>query len=142
MDEKMIGVLIKAWETYQNLSKGFGENAWKIRTMGIGFWAAIVAYGYKQNEVTMYYLAALVAVLFFMLEAGTRILQQKYIQKSIEIEKSINDFLTGDLVKIPGDGISTNFSNPSLKDFISLLKLRRWMFWLPYIVLIATPFFL
>lgn len=142
MDEKMIGVLIKAWETYQNLSKVFGENVWKIRTMGIGFWAAIVAYGYKQNEIKMYYLAAIVAVLFFMLEAGTRIIQQKYIQKSIEIEKSINDFLTGDLVKIPGDGISTNISNPSLKDYISLLKLRRWLFWLPYIILIATPFFL
>ncbi|MFW9331739.1 hypothetical protein ACN6AX_00720 [Paenibacillus polymyxa] len=136
--ENRINVLIKAWETYQNLSKGFAENSWKIRTTGIGFWAAIMAYGYKNNDSTVFIFAILIMIMFFFLEAGMRRLQNKYIQKSIEIEKTINDYLVGDELILPNDGISTNISNPTLKDFFKLLKLKRWMFWFPYLILIIT----
>ncbi|OXS52154.1 hypothetical protein B1A99_34930 [Cohnella sp. CIP 111063] len=142
MKEEKIHVLIKAWETYQNLSKGFGENAWKIRTMGIGFWSAIIAYGYQKNNEMMYYLSIIIVMLFFLLESGMRLLQQKYIEKSIEMEKSINDYLVDDEIQMPEDGISTNVLTPTIFDFFKLFKLKRWMFWFPYLILLISSFFL
>ena len=142
MNENSIQVLIKAWETFQNLSKGFGENSWKIRSMGIGFWAAIIAYGYKNENESMYYIALMIVLIFMLLEAGMRVLQQKYIEKSIEMEKSINDYLVGAEIQIPDDGISTNVITPSVIDLLMLLKFKRWMFWLPYLLLIIVSLFM
>lgn len=142
MNENRIQVLIKAWETFQNLSKGFGENAWKIRTMGIGFWAAIIAYGFKNKNESMYYLALMIILIFLLLEAGIRLLQQKYIEKSIEMEKSINDYLVGAEIQIPDDGISTNVITPTVIDLLKLFKIKRWMFWFPYFLLIIVSIFM
>ncbi|WNQ12069.1 hypothetical protein MJA45_03125 [Paenibacillus aurantius] len=142
MNEDRIPLIIKAWETYQNLSKGFGENAWKVRTAGIGFWGAIIAYWYKNNDFTVYYISFLTLLMFFILEAGMRQLQQTYIQKSIELEKTINDYLVGDVIQLPSDGISTNISTPSLRDYFKLLRLKRWQFWLPYLLLVISTFIL
>lgn len=63
-----------------------------------------------------------------------RRLQNKYISKSIEVEKSINDFLVGADPKLPSEGISTNIEIPSLSEFCDLLNIKRWMFWLPYLI--------
>ncbi|MCY8098847.1 hypothetical protein [Bacillus haynesii] len=143
MNENKINVLIKAWETYQNLAKGFGENAWKIRVAGFGFWSAIMGYGYKNSDNKVYLFSLIIVVLFLFLEAGMRQLQYKYINKSINIEKSINDFLLDDNVRFPTNGISTNISTPSINDFFNLFRFKRWLFWLPYIVLlIVTALFI
>lgn len=136
MNDTKIEILIKSWEIFQNLSKGFGENSWKIRTMGVGFWATVVAYGYKEDNVTMYYVAIGILLIFHLMECGTKIMQNKYIMKSIEIEKSINDILDDAFLKTPKNGISTNISNPNMKDFFSLYTYKRWMFWFPYLVLL------
>lgn len=143
MNNEKINVLIKAWETYQNLSKGFGENSWKIRVTGIGFWSAITTYGYKNDDSDVFLFSLIIVTLFFLLESGMRLLQYKYIDKSIKIEKSINDYLVGDEIQLPNDGISTNVIMPSAKDFLSLFKLKRWMFWVPYgVLLTATILFM
>jgi hypothetical protein len=142
MDENRISILIKAWETYQNLSKGFGENSWKIRTIGVGFWAATIAYGYKKHDSTILWLSFLIIFMFFTLEARMRQLQQKYIEKSIEIEASINDYLVGDEVQLPGEGISTNIQNPSYLDFLKLFKGKRFLFWFPYVLLVGASIIL
>ncbi|MET3697011.1 hypothetical protein SAMN05877753_101411 [Bacillus oleivorans] len=137
-NENRVNILIKAWETYQNLSKGFSENSWKIRTTGIGFWAATVAYGYKNNDNNIYVFSILIILMFFILEAGMRQLQYKYIDRSIEIEKTINDYLVGDDLILPNEGISTNVSTPTTTDFFLLFRLRRWRFWFPYLILICA----
>ncbi|MCL6604159.1 MAG: hypothetical protein K6T94_14930 [Paenibacillus sp.] len=137
-NENKINVIIKAWETYQNLAKGFGENCWKIRSTGIGFWAALMAYGYQNKEIIVYAFSILIILLFFFLESGMRRLQNKYINNSIEIERTINDYLVGDELALPSKGISTNISIPTIQDFFELLTLRRWMFWFPYLILILT----
>jgi hypothetical protein len=136
MNDDRINVITKAWETYQNLAKGFGENCWKIRSTGLGFWAAIIGYGYKNNDKNVYTFSLLVIVMFFILEVGMRQLQDKYIKKSIEIEKSINDYLVGAELSLPNDGISTNIEVPSICDFLNLLRLKKWLFWLPYLFLV------
>lgn len=140
MNDNKINVLIKAWETYQNLIKGFGENAWKIRATGIGFWSAIMGYGYKNSDSKVYLFSLIIIILFLFLEAGMKQLQNKYINKSIKIEKSINDFLLDDNVKFPSNGISTNIDTPSFKDFLNLFRLKRWLFWLPYLSLLIVTF--
>lgn len=140
MNDNKINVLIKAWETYQNLAKGFGENAWKIRATGIGFWSAIMGYGYKNGDNKVYLFSLVIVFLFLFLEAGMKQFQYKYISKSISIEKSINDFLLDDNVKLPTNGISTNVATPSIKDFLNLFRLKRWLFWLPYLALLIVTF--
>lgn len=140
MNENKISVLIKAWETYQNLAKGFGESAWKIRTVGIGFWAAIMGYGYKNHDSKVYLFSLIIVILFLFLETGMKQLQYKYITKSINIEKSINDFLIDDNVQLPSNGISTNIITPSIQDFLKMFRLKRWLFWLPYLILLIITF--
>lgn len=135
-------VLIRAWEKYQSLAKGFGENAWKIRTWGIGFWATIIAYGYQNNNKSMYYISLLIIGVFLFMEAGMRMFQNKYIEKSIDIERSINDYLVGSYIRIPEDGISTNITTPTCCDFLKLFQLKRWMFWLPYLLLIISSIYM
>jgi hypothetical protein len=135
MNSEQINILLKAWETYQNLSKGLGENCWKVRTVGIGFWSAIIAYGYQHSDKNVYKFSLLIIFMFFVIEAGIRQLQYEYISKSIEIEKSINDFLAGDEISLPSNGISTNIDIPSFVDFLLLFCLKRWLFWFPYLVL-------
>ncbi|GIO56903.1 hypothetical protein [Paenibacillus cineris] len=142
MNDNIIQVLVKAWESFQNLSKGFGENAWKVRTMGIGFWAAIIAYGYKNKNGSMYLIALMIILIFLLLEAGMRILQNKYIEKSIEMERSINDYLVGAEIQIPKDGISTNVLTPTVVDLLKLFQPKRWMFWLPYLLLVLASIFM
>lgn len=136
MTDKQIDILKSSWEMYQNLAKGFAENCWKIKTVGIGFWSAIISYGYKNNNILMFYFSIFIVIIFFLMESGMRRLQYKYISKSIQVEKTINDFLVGAEPILPEDGISTNIDVPSIKDFLNLLRLRRWMFWSPYLSLL------
>ncbi len=143
MKENQINILIKAWEMYQNLAKGLGESSWKIKTIGIGFWSAIVAYSYKENDNNIYFLSILIVILFFFIESGMRRLQYKYIEKSIEIEKSINDYLVEeDEIRLPSKGITTNVEVPDCKDFFNLFRLKRWIFWFPYLVLLLSSILL
>jgi hypothetical protein len=136
-DEKKVAILIKAWETYQNISKGFGENCWKIRAIGIGFWSTVIAYGYQTQDKNVYFFSFVIILMFFVLEIAIRQLQYKYISKSIDIEKSINDYLVGDEIMLPQGGISTNIEVPTIDDFTSILQLKRWLIWFPYIVLVV-----
>jgi len=137
-DDNKVNVLIKAWETYQNLSKGFGENSWKIRTVCIGFWSAIIAYGYQNGDKKVYIFSLLIIIMFLILDIGIKQLQDKYIERSIEIEKTINDYLVGDEMLLPNNGISTNVSDPKLRDFVMLFRLKRWRFWYPYLILVIA----
>ncbi|MCT4621577.1 MAG: hypothetical protein N4A62_19590 [Marinisporobacter sp.] len=136
MEPGKIDVLVSAWKMYQNLAKGLGDNCWKIRTAGIGFWATIIGYGYKNNDNIVYGFSLIILFMFFILEAGTKRIQYKYIEKSIAIEKSINDFLVGEEeILLPNDGITTSIDIPNVKDFVNLFKIRRILFWFPYVML-------
>lgn len=136
MSDEKINILIKAWETYQNLAKGFGESCWKVRSIGIGFWAAIIGYGYENSDRNVYFFSIVIIIMFFILEIGLRRLQYKYINKSIEIEKTINDYLVDSDLVLPNRGISTNFEVPSLYDILNLFRIKRWLFWFPYLILV------
>jgi hypothetical protein len=137
-NDNKISIIIKAWETYQNIAKGFGDNVWKIRTSWIGFWAATIGYGYKNNDKNIIIFSLLIIFMFLILEGGARQLQIKYIQKSISIERTLNDILVGDEDwTLPNNGVSTNFRISPIKDSIDLFKFRRWGFWLPYLILIS-----
>lgn len=133
MNRDNIDILVNAWRMYQDLAKNLSENCWKIKSVGIGFWAAIISYGYKKNDSNVFIFSLLIIFLFFIMESGMMRLQYKYIIKSTEIEKSINDFLMGASIDLPDGGISTNIETPSLTDLLNLLKLKRWLFWMPYL---------
>lgn len=138
MNDKEFQLLVKAWEMYQNLAKGLGDSCWKIRSIAIGFWSAIIGYAYKENDVIPVYFAILILAVFFFLETGTKRLQYKYIKKSLEVEISLNGILVGDEPNLPSSGITTNIEVPTFFELFDLFRLKRWMFWFPYLFLVAV----
>lgn len=136
MNDKTFELLVITWEMYQNLAKGFGDSCWKIRSVAVGFWATIIGYAYKQKDIIPMYFSIFILAIFFLLEAGMKRLEYKYIKKSLEVENCLNGILVGDELALPSSGISTNIETPSIHDFFDLLRIKRWMFWIPYLSLV------
>lgn len=142
LDAQELNIILTAWNRYQDLIKGFGDSCWKIKSVAIGFWTTAIAYAYKADDIIISLFSILIIVLFFYLESGMKRLQYKYIEKSVEIENTINNYLADDESSFPQNGISTDIETPSFKDFIDLLKPKRWMFWMPYLILIIISILL
>lgn len=128
-------IVIKAWETFQSLARLNGEMAWKVRIWGISIWCALIAYGFKEQQQFIAFIALLEIVVIFLIEIGIRQVQYQYIEKSIEIESTLNSLLVGDEMELPERGISTNIDTPTYGDLLALLKIKRWLIWLPYVLL-------
>jgi len=139
VNSEKITIISQAWETYQNIISMHGETTWKIRTIGLGFWAAMIAYGYQNSDKFVFVFSIIVIVLFLIIEAGVRQLQNKYIHKSIEIERALNDYIAGEKeMRMPSDGISTDIEIPDIGDLWALFQVKRWMFWFPYLIMLVS----
>jgi len=141
-DDKNKDIALKAWDIYQSLAKGMGESAWKIRSVCFTTSAALIAYTYNSSSPALYLLVPAIAFLFMMLESGYRRLQDQYIEKSNLIELTLNDFIANEEFPRFPDSIGTDVNTPSWIHFLKLFKLKRVMFWLPYLVIIAIPILL
>lgn len=128
-------ILLKGWETFQSLAKSNSESAWNLRAWGISVWSALIAYSYTSNKGEIIVIAIITLVAVFLIELAIRQIQYKYIEKSISIECSINDLLVGDAPRLPPGGISTNIDTPTILDLLSLFHSKRWLIWLPYLIL-------
>jgi len=135
-------IALKAWEVYQGLAKGMGESAWKIRSTFFATAAGLIAYTYNSSSPILYLLTVLLCVLFFILESGYRRLQDQYIEKSIAIERTLNDFIAKEEHPRFPETIGTDVDTPSWSGLIKLLTLKRIIFWLPYLVLFLLPLIL
>lgn len=139
MAENNKDIALKAWEVYQGLAKGMGESAWKIRSICFAMTSALIAYSYNSAAPLLYILASFVCVLFFVLESGYRRLQDQYIEKSISIERTLNDFIANDDHPTFPESIGTDVDTPSFTRLLRLLAIKRIIFWLPYLVLFLLP---
>lgn len=136
--ERTTTIVLKAWETYQGLIKGFGENCWKIRSVFYTVSFGLVAAGFSVREKLLYLLASCLAVAFLFLEGGYRRLQQKYIAKAVQMERTINAILAGESEPyIPDEGVSTDVDTPTLLDLARLLQPKRYLFWLSYAAMLV-----
>ena len=135
-------IALKAWEIYQNLVKGMGESAWKIRSVCIATSAALIAYTYNSSSPVLYLLVSVLAILFMMLESGYRRLQDQYIEKSNLIELTLNDFIANEEFPRFPDSIGTDVNTPTLTQLVNLFKPKRIIFWLPYLFLFIMPILL
>jgi len=136
-DRDIAGLLTKGWEVAQSLARSNGESAWNIRAWGVSVWCALVAYAYTSGKKEIFVVAVVLLVVVFLIELGIRQVQYKFIEKSIQIEKSINQILLGAEPIPPEGGISTNIPIPSIRDMVALLTIRRWLIWLPYGLLLV-----
>lgn len=131
-------LVLKAWETYQGLIKGFGEDCWKIRSFFVTLSMAVVSIAYTNDSPFIYTLNIFLVVVFCFQESGYRRLQIQCIEKSRQIEITLNDILTGEKdVRLPQDGICTSLDVPSFRDLLLLFSLKRIMFWVPYVFVLA-----
>lgn len=142
MSENNKDIALKAWEVYQGLAKGMGESAWKIRSIYFATAAGLIAYTYNSSSPILYLLVSVLCVLFFVLESGYRRLQDQYIEKSMTIEHTLNDFIANDEHPRFPESIGTDVDTPSWKGLIKLLGIKRIIFWLPYLVLFCLPLIL
>jgi hypothetical protein len=135
-------IALKAWDIYQNLAKGMGESAWKIRSVCFATSTALIAYAYNSCSPALYLLVSAITVLFMMLESGYRRLQDQYIEKSDLIELTLNDFIANEEHPRFPDSIGTDVDTPSPTHLLELFKLKRVVFWLPYFLLFVIPILL
>ena len=139
MCEKNKDIALKAWEVYQELAKGMGESAWQIRSIYFATAAGLIAYTYNSSSPILYLLVSILCVLFFVIESGYRRLQDQYIEKSMAIERTLNDFIANDEHPRFPQSIGTDVDTPSFKSLIKLFELKRIIFWLPYLVFFFLP---
>lgn len=139
MSEKNKDIALKAWEVYQGLAKGMGESAWKIRSICFAMTSALIAYVYNSSSPLLYFLVSFVCILFFFLESGYRRLQDQYIEKSIAIERTLNDFIANDEHPTFPESIGTDVDTPKFSGLFKLLAIKRIIFWLPYLILFLLP---
>lgn len=125
---------LKTWEVYQGLVQGLGETCWKIRSISYTASSGLIAYGFIHSVPVLYIVSAVLSVLFFVLEAGYKQIQDQYILKSIQIERTLNDLLVNEEEPyIHARGISTLVKTPTWRGYFNLLRLRRVLFWGPYL---------
>jgi hypothetical protein len=135
MKDHQIDIILKAWTTYQELIRGFGENCWKIRTFFYTASFGVIAAAFTTNVTPLYWAVPPICVAFFSLELGYRRLQEQYISKTLEIERTINDILVGQETPVlPDGGISTGLDTPRLRDVLQFLKPKRYLFWFSYLI--------
>lgn len=132
---EVIQILIKGWETLQSLAKANADSAWNLRAWGISVWSALVAYAYTSQKHEVVFVAIVTLISVFLVELAIRQIQYQYIKKSIAIERSINAILVGETPHLPEGGISTNIETPDWRDLMDLFRLKRWLIWLPYLLL-------
>lgn len=131
-------ILLKAWELTQAIAKNNAETAWKVRMWGITIWSGLISYGFNTSSTFMMIISIAILVPIFIFECGIRVIEYKMINRSHEIENSINKILTNSEIEIPEDGIKINITETSISDFKRILVKKRWLIWAPYIALILT----
>ena len=132
-------IALKAWDVYQGLAKGMGESAWKIRSVFFALSTAVISFAYTSVSPYLYLLVSALAVLFMFLESGYRRLQDQYIEKSNQIELTLNDYIAGEKSPRFPESIGTDVETPNLEHLIQLFCLKRAIFWVPYAILFFAP---
>jgi hypothetical protein len=126
-------IVLKTWEVYQGLVQGLGETCWKIRTVFYTASSAVIAYAFVHSIPFLYVVVAVLSIVFFVLEAGYKQIQNQYIVKSAQIERTLNDLLVDEPYPfIPEGGIMTAIKTPTYRGYRGLLRWRNWLFWVPY----------
>ena len=138
-DQYQKDIVLKAWDTYQGLIAGLGDGCWKIRSVFYTASFGLIAAAFTSNLRELYLLIPILSVLFCFLEAGYQQIQEQYIKKTIEIERTINDMLAGEETPyFPDRGISTGLNTPTPKELFGLFRLRKYLFWLSYLAVILV----
>lgn len=134
-------ILLKAWELTQSIAKNNAETAWKVRMWGITIWAALLSFAFTNHNATISLVSIIVLLPILIFECGIRIIEYKMIERSHEIESSLNTFLEKSELILPDEGIKINITETSLKDFGDILIFKRWLIWGPYVSLALISFF-
>lgn len=133
---------LKAWEMFQGLARSFGETCWKLRSIFYTASSAILAYAFVNSVPSLYGVVAGLSVAFFVLESGSKQIQDQYIRKSLEVERTINDILLDEEEPfISEDGISTSIKSPTLSRCFRFPR-NRLFFWGPYVVMFVLSLLL
>ncbi len=136
-------IVLKTWEMYQGLAQGMDDTCWKIRSLCYTSSSALIAYGFVHSVTLPYVLVTALSIAFFMLEAGYKDIQDQYIRKSLAVERTLNDLLVNESEPfIPEGGISTSIAKPSLWRYRNQLRMRKALFWSPYVVVLVTSLIL
>jgi hypothetical protein len=136
-------IILKTWEVYQGLIQGMGDTCWKLRSLFYTASSALIAYGFVHSITVPYVLVSVLSIIFFLLEAGYKDIQNQYIQKSLEIERTLSDVLVNEPEPfIPPGGISTSIAKLSLWRYRNQLRMRKILFWGPYFLFLIVSLIL
>jgi hypothetical protein len=134
-------IVLKVWEMCHGIAKSSGETAWSVRSWGVSIWSALIAYAFTAKIPALTWVAFVVLMSLLVIEIAIRQIQYSYIKRSLELEDALNDVLAGSEMRIIDHGASTNIDTPTFRDFLELLKIKRWLIWFPYLLLALFTFF-
>jgi len=133
-DSPRQALLVKNWEIVQGIIKTLGERSWKIKAWGVTVWWAVIGYATSSDRLDLvFYLLTFIAIVF-VIDGSVRLIEEKFLERTHEIEKALSALAAGDIESLNISEISTNVQLPTT-DLGSLLTLRRFSFWLPYLSL-------
>ncbi|MBN5049565.1 hypothetical protein JY456_04325 [Stenotrophomonas maltophilia] len=131
-----IDVVIKAYESNQALARFNGESASRSQSWGVAVWSALIAFSVSNAEQLILHAALVVLLIVFIVDMGYRRVQYAFIAKSIELERVINKYLLSGEVDLSADLFTTVVKVPKVSSATEQLELKRWLFWLPYLILL------
>jgi hypothetical protein len=128
-------IALKAWDTYQGLIAGLSETSWKIRSVYYTASFGVIAAAFSSDLPYLYLLNPILSILFCLLEAGYQQIQQQYLEKTNNIEVTINDMLTQEAeVRWPDSGITTSLEPPTLSTLGIVFTRKKYLFWSSYLI--------
>lgn len=136
LKEKQIEILTEGLRTHNDLVKNMGESCWRARSASYVITSFYMFLGLITNIHIAFLFSITITTLFFFIESGYRQIQNQHISNVRTIENCINDFLVNDPnPRIPPNGISTSVNAPTYMGTFKLLKFKRYLFWMPYLVM-------
>ena len=129
-------IITQTWQGYQSLVQGFGDNCWKVKSVGFSIYSAVISYAFVSDAVNLYLLLVPIIAALMFVEAGYRRLQVQYINKIRELEITLNDLVAGEeFPRMPNEGICSALDLPDLRSMRQVFGAKRFLFWGPYLLM-------
>jgi hypothetical protein len=118
----------------QNILGRLTTFSWKLKAGALTLWWAVIAYGTLHQEAALILCVLALVPVVFVFDLSLRLAEEKFLLKSVEIEKALTAFVRGDKDSISRLGISTNIDQELGGFFLLILNWKRFRFWLPYVL--------
>lgn len=136
--DKKVDIVLRAWGQMQEIAASCDKSATRVRVFGFSTWSALVAYGYTEDDAFIFVISVALLCAALIGEMWFRLIQYSFISRSFEVEKALDFYMADDEISFMNVNISTHIATPTRARFFSMLGVRRWAIWVPYVIAIGV----